>query len=84
MSFELKKFPELKVVPVFASNEALRWPKNEVRMRFELSARNVLGIRGSLFQHLATGLFSVLSARPNRNRLTTYTALMSAERLRMQ
>mmetsp|Transcript_61649 Transcript_61649/g.137623 ORF Transcript_61649/g.137623 Transcript_61649/m.137623 type:complete len:411 (+) Transcript_61649:4-1236(+) len=25
------------------------------------------------------GLFSVLSARPNRNRLTTYTALMSAE-----
>ena len=26
------------------------------------------------------GLFSVLAARPNRNRLTTYTALMSAER----
>eukprot|EP00439_Symbiodinium_sp_Y106_P040659 s125_g5.t1 len=27
-----------------------------------------------------SGLFSVLAARPNRNRLTTYTALMSAER----
>lgn len=28
------------------------------------------------------GMFSVLSARPNRNRLTTHTALMSAEMLR--